>query len=40
MNVKLSIMEAISGNTDSSYTLYHSPEKFVPRSDIAHFIIQ
>ena len=40
MNVKYGVSEAVSGHTDYSYTLYHSPEKCVSLSDIAHFAVR
>ena len=39
MDVKSTVFEAVSGHTDYSYTLYHSPEKCVSLSDIAHFAV-
>ncbi len=39
MDVKYGVSEAVSGHTDYSYTLYHSPEKCVSLSDIAHFAV-
>ena len=40
MDVKYGVSEAVSGHTGFSYTLYHSPKKYVRRSDNAHFIMQ
>ncbi len=40
MDVKSTASEAVSGHTGFSYTLYHSPEKCVSLSDIAHFVFR
>ena len=40
MDVKSTMSEAVSGHPGFSYTLYHSPEKCVSLSDIAHFALR